>query len=340
MLGWTHFLQTSGSLPYDVGETWLPFVNAVLDGVPIYLHPAIDNKPPLFSFIGILAGMTGHYVLVIVSLTALANAATATLLYQFVSDTRTQVAGVVAAGLFLAALPIVSGTRIGPRPLALPLLFLALTVRSPLVSGVSVASAVLLIQYAAFAIPIIAWNRFRISEGRWRELTQFCIGGTACGGLVFATVWLIWGQESFLGSLYWSFGSAVDYTLGTPPPKRAEDWWYITVRPHTILGIQWPLPGESDMVRPRPVRDWGLAALLRYPDESDWPLGLAPRHGIDGARPFATAFHPVIPSVLDTPAAIPRSHSEPVTHRVRLIEPYSHRHPPRTSRYHCRRRSP
>ncbi|MFB6186171.1 MAG: hypothetical protein ABEI86_04795, partial [Halobacteriaceae archaeon] len=48
----------------DVTERWLVVVQAVLhDGVPLYVPPAVDNKPPLFQYLNLLAGASGNYAL-------------------------------------------------------------------------------------------------------------------------------------------------------------------------------------------------------------------------------------------------------------------------------------
>ncbi|WP_435147780.1 hypothetical protein [Halobaculum sp. P14] len=53
----------SSILSADLRSVWRPFMQSVVhDNVPMYVHPALDNKPPLFEYLNVLAGLTGEYI--------------------------------------------------------------------------------------------------------------------------------------------------------------------------------------------------------------------------------------------------------------------------------------
>ncbi|MFH5800807.1 hypothetical protein [Haladaptatus sp. CMAA 1911] len=219
-------IQSGTQLPHiDVRCCWRPLAEAVLAGKPIYVRPAIDNKPPLFELLNITVAATGHYLLVFFVLVGLANAVIAILLWRICKQHDASHIGLVAGLLFLTSVPVAGGTVINVRSFATAGILLSLSVSNPAARGANIAVAGLFSQYAVFAIPALAYDRLREldRESGIKWLASFTFAGLGVVAITFAFVYVVWGETSFNGAIYWSFGAAEKYTTNPVVPSLIGD---------------------------------------------------------------------------------------------------------------------
>ncbi|SFG91668.1 hypothetical protein SAMN04488063_3288 [Halopelagius inordinatus] len=204
----------------DAALVWRPVAKAVLDGAPLYVEPATDNKPPLFEFLNVLLATTDAYQFAFLSCVALANGLSAVLLYRLFARSSMRTTGAVAAGAFLLALPLVKGHAINVRSFAVCAFFVALTLRRPGLRGAAAAASILFSQYLVFGVPVVVWYGLHRRQQRRSVRTWFVRFAVAGGSLVLVTygaVLVLWGVPSFVGSVYWSTGLAQNYFTAYGP---------------------------------------------------------------------------------------------------------------------------
>lgn len=217
----------------DVRCCWRPLAEAVLAGQPLYVEPAVDNKPPLFEFLNVAVAATGEYLLVFFLLVGVANAAIGVLLWRVCVQRGAPRVGLLAGGLFLASVPVAGGMVINVRSFAIAGILLALSVNHPVARGGAVAAAGLFSQHAVFAIPALAYDRLRELDGpdglRWAG--RFALAGLGVVAAAFAVVYAVWGWASLEGSLYWTFLVAGEYTSNPTVPSLVGDTgeWFMSL---------------------------------------------------------------------------------------------------------------
>jgi len=194
----------------DAADVWLPLAERVAAGDALYVGAAVDNKPPLFQYLNLLVYETGEYVLMFYILVGLVNGAAAWLLYRWVARFTRSETAVIAAVLFVAALPITNGTIINVRTFSITFVLLAVLARSPSVQGASIAAGALFSQYAVFGIPVLLWRQYARGKLSLDSFIRFCVAG---GGVVVLTFLplLWWGVDSLVGGIEWSFLLAKDH---------------------------------------------------------------------------------------------------------------------------------
>lgn len=209
----------------DVRCCWKPLADAVLAGKPIYVRPAVDNKPPLFELLNVAVAATGEYLLVFFVLIGIANACSAILLWQICAERNASRVGLMAGLLFLSSVPATGGTVINVRSFAIAGILLSLWVKDPFARGAIVAAAGLFSQHAVFAIPVLAYDSISAldRDSRLQCLSKFVVGGVGVVAISFAFVYAVWGATSFDGALYWSFGAAKKYTTNPVVPSLIGD---------------------------------------------------------------------------------------------------------------------
>ncbi|GAA0255423.1 hypothetical protein ACFFQF_16635 [Haladaptatus pallidirubidus] len=219
-------IQSGAQQPHvDVRCCWRPLAEAVIAGKPIYVRPAVDNKPPLFELLNIAVAATGQYLLVFFVLVGLANAVIAILLWRICAQHDASRVGLVAGLLFLTSVPAAGGTMVNVRSFAIAGILLSLSVNNPIACGTSIAVAGLFSQHAVFAIPALAYDRLREldRETGVKWLASFSLAGIGVVAVTFAFVYAVWGQASFHGAIYWSFGAAEKYTTNPVVPSLIGD---------------------------------------------------------------------------------------------------------------------
>ncbi|WP_423743255.1 hypothetical protein V5735_09200 (plasmid) [Haladaptatus sp. SPP-AMP-3] len=209
----------------DVRCCWRPLAEAVLAGKPMYVRPAVDNKPPLFELLNVAVAATGQYLLVFFVLIGIVNAFSAILLWRICAERNASRVGLMAGLLFLTSVPATGGTVVNVRSFAIAGILLALWVKHPLARGAVIAAAGLFSQHAVFAVPVLAYDGLRYLErDDWTAwLTKFVAGGLGVVAVSFAFVYAVWGSASFHGALYWSFGAAKKYTTNPAVPSLIGD---------------------------------------------------------------------------------------------------------------------
>lgn len=217
-------LVGSAELHPDAALVWRPLARAVLDGAPLYVDPATDNKPPLFEFLNVLVATTDAYAFTFLLCVALSNGLVAILLYRLFARRSMRATGAIAAGLFLLALPFVKGHAINVRSLAVCAFFVALSLRRPALRGTAAAASVLLSQYLVFGVPVVVWLglRRRAETGSPDRSARAWVGRFAAAGAglalgIFGAVLALWGWPSLVGSVYWSSGLAQRYFTAYGP---------------------------------------------------------------------------------------------------------------------------
>lgn len=217
----------------DVRCCWRPLAEAVLAGHPIYVRPAVDNKPPLFEMLNVAVAATGEYLLVFLLLVGLANAAGGLLLWRIGARRGAPRVGLIAGFLFLATVPIAGGIVVNVRSFAVAGVLLSLSATHPAARGGALAAAALFSQHAVFAAPALAYDRVReLDRGaavRW--LAVFALAGLGVLAASFGAVYAVWGWPSLRGALYWSFGAATKYTTNPSVPSLIgeTDRWIIAL---------------------------------------------------------------------------------------------------------------
>lgn len=257
------------SLHPDVRLVWYDLASVVANGTPLYTGAAVDNKPPLFELLNVGAYLTGEYVLTLVLLVGLANGLAAVFLWRTVSVRGYPRTGALAALLFLLTLPLVDGTVINVRSLAVAGLLFALATRSPAAGGVGVAVAVLCSQHAVFVCPVVAYDGY-VRAGRSRQwLVRFAGAGLLVTTLAYGSVLVTWGWESLVGAVGATVGTAAPYLLSYGPSVFVSTgtWGRHTLRMHLQLWVVlalalWGLGRVLVAVRGRPWTAWEAPHLL------------------------------------------------------------------------------
>jgi hypothetical protein len=212
----------------DVNTTWLPVAEAIFSGTPLYLGDAIDNKPPLFEYINILVAATDHYLIGFLLLVAVSNASIAVLLWNLHSRRGQASRGFLSGLLFLLLAPLVNGHGINVRSFMLVGVLFALTRTRPTGQGVGLAFAASISQYAVFTIPSIIYSQLKSTS---QNSQIFCIGMFFSTfiffiAVVYSSVWVVWGEDSFWAALYWSVGFAQTYVFEWDPSlwNKPQSW--------------------------------------------------------------------------------------------------------------------
>jgi hypothetical protein len=219
-------IQLGSQTPHtDVRCCWRPLSEAVLAGTPLYVEPAVDNKPPLFELLNVAVAATGAYLLVFFLLVGTVNAAVGLLLWRICTQRDAPRVGLLAGGLFLVSVPLAGGEVINVRSFAIAGILLALSVRHPVARGAAVAAGGLFSQHAVFAVPALAYDRYREldrPEGvRW--VGVFALSGLGVVAGAFTVVYAVWGWASLEGAVYWTFLVAEQYTTNPTVPSLVGD---------------------------------------------------------------------------------------------------------------------
>ncbi|WP_020222479.1 hypothetical protein [Halarchaeum acidiphilum] len=184
----------------DARAVWKPAAHAVLTGTPLYIGHATDNKPPLWQFLNVLVGLTGHYTAVFTLLVGIANATAAILIWRYLRLAGYEKIGILSGVLLLSMIPVVQGRVINVRSFAVIGILVALQVRHPFLKGLAVGSAALMSQYGILAgIPIL-WTLLNRREGRWRDASLFILGGAVLCLVSYLLVYFMW-PDSFVAAV-------------------------------------------------------------------------------------------------------------------------------------------
>ena len=233
-------IQTGRTTPHpDVTTTWSPIAEKTLSGVPLYHASATDNKPPVFEYINLAVATTGNYLVVFLLLVGLVNGGIAYLLWRTHAERGRHTTGVVSGILFLLAVPLVSGHAINVRSFTLLGVLLALRSPWPTTSGLALAAAGLTSQYAIFALPGLVYDRLnRVPPRRWvKWLFRFALAVALGVSSVYLSVYVFWGEASFVASLRWSVGSAERYLLEWTPSLWNGTRTWARIHGRTVIRI-------------------------------------------------------------------------------------------------------
>jgi hypothetical protein len=228
-------ITLGGASPHtDVTTTWRPFATATLSGTPLYLADVADNKPPLFEYLNLVVGLTDNYLLVFLVVVGLVNGGIGYLLWRTHAERGHHTVGLGVGLVFILAVPLVSGHAVNVRTFMLAGVLLALRYRSAAASGVAIAGAGLMSQYAVFALPGIVFARLRrLPRTRWpRWLSRFSLVAGITVSLCYLSVYLLWGESSLLASVRWSVSSAERYVFDWTPSlwKGTKTWVQLHTR--------------------------------------------------------------------------------------------------------------
>jgi hypothetical protein len=221
----------------DVRLAWRPLARVVAGGTPLYTPGAMDNKPPLFELLNLLAYLSESYLVVLTLAVGLATGVAATCLWRACAVRGYPRIGGLGALLFCWTLPLVNGAAINVRSFAVAGLLFALVSRHPLARGLGVGCALCVSQHAVFAAPVVAYDGYRLADRSLAWVGRFLIGVTAVVLGAFGTVFVVWGTPSLLGAVHASVGTAGPYLLAYGPPVwvSTATWTLATVRIHLRL---------------------------------------------------------------------------------------------------------
>lgn len=221
----------------DVRLTWRPLARAVAGGTPLYTPGAMDNKPPLFELLNLLAYLSDDYLVVLTLAVGLANGIAATCIWRACSARGHARVGGLGALVFLWTLPLVNGVAVNVRSFAVAFLLFALVSHHPIVRGVGAGCALCVSQHAVFAAPVVAYDGYR-TTGRSSAWAGRFLAGLS-GGVVaaFATVFALWGTPSLVGAVRATVGTAGPYLLAYGPSVwiSTATWTLATARMHLRL---------------------------------------------------------------------------------------------------------
>jgi hypothetical protein len=200
-----HVAFGDGTVDVDAARSYRPLAEAVHAGTPLYLDGAATNKPPGFLLVDVAVASLGDaYVPAFLLAVGLCNFAAAFLVYRYVAG-RDWRAGVVAGGIYLLSLYVVSGYAINVRSFAVVFLMASFVASRPVVRGGLFAVAGLFTQYVVFLLPLVALpvvaRRFDA-----RKLLGLAVGGVGTTALAWGVVGGLWGGESVLAGLNWTYG--------------------------------------------------------------------------------------------------------------------------------------
>lgn len=172
---------------------WRPLARAVTGGTPLYTTGAMDNKPPLFELLNLLAHLSDGYIVVLTLAVGLANGVAATCIWRACSVRDHARVGGLGALVFLWTLPLVNGVAVNVRSFTVAFLLFALVSRHPVVRGVSVGCALCVSQHAVFAAPVVAYDGYRTAGCSSAWAGRFLAGLSGVVVAAFATVFALWG---------------------------------------------------------------------------------------------------------------------------------------------------
>ncbi|MFC6992455.1 hypothetical protein ACFQH3_12270 [Haladaptatus sp. GCM10025707] len=235
-------LGQANTLFYDAQIVWKPLTEQVMGGVPLYTGPAVDNKPPLFQYVNLIAGYTGEYNISMTLLVGIANALTAGLVYRWRANHGEPREGIAIAILYLATLPLVNGLVINARSFAMVGLMIAVIYTQPGIRGGAVAVAGLFSQYSFFAVPVLVVHSSQRTQKPLRWLMVFTATALCIVGMAFASVGVIWGTESMTNAMYYSMSGAGEYVTSgnTHSPFHSVTTWF-GILSHTMVNLAWLL---------------------------------------------------------------------------------------------------
>jgi hypothetical protein len=268
----------------DVRLVWRPLARAVAGGTPLYTAGAMDNKPPLFELLNVLA-YRGEYLVVLTLAVGLANGVAAACIWRACATRGHARVGGLGALLFLWTLPLVDGTAVNVRSFAVAGILLALVSRHPVARGLGVGCACCVSQHAVFAASVVAYDGYRAADRSPAWLGRFLAALSTVFLAAFGTVFAVWGAPSLAGAVHATVGTAGPYLLSYGPSVwvSTATWTLATVRMHLRLWslLAFALWGGW-LIRRRVARagTWGPAHLA---------LGLLVALGLPLAvRPFVT----------------------------------------------------
>lgn len=209
----------------DSRNVWKPLADSVLlDGNPLFTENNWDNKPPVWQFLNLLVASTGLYFITFHILIGIANGVSSYLIFKWCqSQDRTKI-GLLAALLFIGALPAFQATRINPRPFAQVLILGILFYTGPVIKGLLLSLAALLTQFSIFAAPAIFWksNNWKLNYSSLRWTALFSISGIVMAVVSYGVVGLIWGTNTLFYAVEYTIISGSSY--GRPPYEAPLFW--------------------------------------------------------------------------------------------------------------------
>lgn len=256
MLRYVRAVIREPNIPYDY-PTWHHVANVVLDGTPLYVHPAVDNKPPLFELLQIGAAATGNHLFALFALTALVNMGIVAVTYVLGSD-YSQTTARVAALFVTASLPAMDGIIPTVRAFGVLFLLFAILSRGPYRTGALVAVAGQFTQFAVFALP---WFIYRHRDTDW--LARAAVAGIAVTGGSYALVGGLWGLESIIGAVDMTILNAWDYSSRPLSNPFYETGRYVGQLLNVVSAtIFLQVPFAIGLLRGDDTRRLGLLSIL------------------------------------------------------------------------------
>jgi len=205
----------------DASNVWIPLAQNVLDGATLYLDPtAVDNKPPLWEYVIILGSHFNAAIFAMFATVAVGNILIIYGAYRLSSRiTERPWISIVAA---VVTMLILFKTGVGIQNKSLPagLAIMSLVSRKPGRSGILYGLAIMFAQQTILGFPALLYQEWNRSSST-RSLLRSILGVCSVIIVSFLSVGIFFGIKAIPASIYWTFGSALEYVVGTPYPDSA-----------------------------------------------------------------------------------------------------------------------
>lgn len=197
---------------WDLRNVWRPIARDVAGGTPLYVYPAVDNKPPLWELLNaalLSVVPEGGFVFAVGVGNLLLVGAT----YLLAKRRYGYWLGLFTALLLVTFLTRINGLRYQPHNFAAGLLVVGLLVSRSDVAGASFGAATMFTQYGGLAFPAFLLDLRRRDRLNNHSLRRFGTGVGLSLFLPFATVAVIWGLPALSGAVQWTFIQPVAYVF-------------------------------------------------------------------------------------------------------------------------------
>lgn len=204
----------SSEWSWDVTEVWSRVAAEIASGTPLYVGATVDNKPPLWEFLMIPFLQQGPSAALLLAV-SIANIALVFGVYILARRRYGYWIGFFTAMLLVSVLPSAGGLKFQPHNFAAALLVIGILVRSSIARGITLGTASLFVQYAGLALPAYLFHIYQRDGLTSRNIACFGVSIGVSVSIPFVAVVTIWGWDSLVGALYWTFAAPIGYVFGS-----------------------------------------------------------------------------------------------------------------------------
>jgi len=205
----------SESWAHNLTAIWSNIAADVAQGIPLYVVPAADNKPPVwnFLFVSTIQNLPRPVLLII---PFIGNVLLISGVYYLSIRRYGFWVGGPVTLLLLGILPTIDAFLIQPTSFTAGLIVWGIFFGGSATSGFFLGFCSMFHQYGGFALPVFLLKLHREGGLTKQRLMRFIGGFLTTIVIPFMIVAMIWGWESLKGAIYWTFISPIGYILGRP----------------------------------------------------------------------------------------------------------------------------